>query len=547
MRHIYLLLFCVLTYVSVCAQDKVSYGKDFTQGNAFLLKKKYAQALPLFVRAYNADSVSANISYKVGRCYLGIPGNKDKAVRYFEKAVKDISVKYDAANSMQTSAPRNAYYYLGIAYHSAGRFGEAINSFKAFRQFVVSKDSLAEIDHRIEQCNNARIFIMMPNSAKIINLGDSINSSYSDYNPLVPADEASVIFTSNRPTGVNGKDGENHSFIYISYRKTDTTWTMAKLFDKSLNNMVDNVSSFITADGQQIFINGNNGKTSSMLSSFPGDTHWTIPEDPGGDINNPPNSTNVCVSPDGNTLYFVSDRPGGFGGKDIWRCVKLPNGKWSLAVNLGSTINTPYNEETPFMHVDGKTFFFSSEGHMGIGGYDVFFTQLLDDGRWVEPFNLGYPINSPDNETKFSLNIDGKHAYLSSDRPGSMGGDDIYEVIMPSSGEKPLTVIKGQIILEGNKPMFDGVHIIATDNVTGEIVGDFKPIKTTGVFTIIVPPGKNYTLSYQNNDKEFYNETIEVPADAGYKEIRKELTLSPFTWKVIAIDNSNNGGGKEQK
>ncbi|HWY98608.1 MAG TPA: hypothetical protein VNY36_05960, partial [Bacteroidia bacterium] len=460
--------------------------------------------------------------------------------------VKNISVKYDAVSPTQLSAPRNAYYYLAIAYHSAGRFGEAINNFKAFRQYVAAKDSLAEVDHRIEQCNNARIFIMMPNTAKVINLGDSINSDYSDYNALIPADEASVIFTSDRPS-VSSKTGENHSFIYVSYRKTDTSWTMAKLFDKSLNSMVDNISTFITADGQQIFINGNNGKTNSILSSFPGETNWTVPSDPGGDINNPPDATNACVSPDGNTLYFVSDRPGGFGGKDIWRCVKLPNGKWSLAVNLGSTINTPYNEETPFMHVDGKTFFFSSEGHMGIGGYDVFFTQLLDDGKWVEPFNLGYPINSPDNDTKFSLNIDGKHAYLNSDRPGGKGGDDIYEIIMPSSREKPLTVIKGQLLLEGNKPIPDGVHIIATDNITGEIVGDFKPVKTTGIYTIIVPPGKSYTLSYQNVDKEFYNEVIEVPADAGYKEIRKELTLSPFTWKVIAIDTSNNGGGKEQK
>ncbi|HXB13773.1 MAG TPA: hypothetical protein VNZ45_17420, partial [Bacteroidia bacterium] len=425
-----------------------------------------------------------------------------------------------------TSAPRNTYYYLGIAYNSANKFGEAINSFKTFRSFVVSKDSLAEVDHHIEQCDNARMFIMAPNGARLFNLGDSVNSAYNDWNPLVAADEASVIFTSDRPMSNNT---EGHSYIYISTRKSDTTWSTAHLLDKTLNGMIDNSSSFITPDGQQIFVNGNNGKTNLVLTSFPGESNWDVPQDPGGDINNPATATNVCVSPDGNTLYFVSNRPGGFGGKDIWRCAKLPNGKWSLAVNLGSTINTPYNEETPFMHVDGKTFFFSSEGHTGLGGYDVFFTQLLDDGKWVEPFNLGYPINSPDNETHFSLNTDGKHAYYSSDRPSGNGGVDVYEIFMPTSGEKPLTVIKGQIQISEGGNMPDGVHIVATDNASGENVGDFKPVKSTGDYTIIVPPGKSYTLSYQNDGKEFYTEVIEVPSDAGYKEIRKALTLSPLT------------------
>ncbi|MGP8215050.1 MAG: hypothetical protein ACLQQ4_05760 [Bacteroidia bacterium] len=544
MRHKYLLLFCVLLCAAVCAQNKGSYGNDFSLGNKLLQENKFASALACFMRAYNVDSSSANINYKIGRCYLGIPGKKDMAVKYLEKAAKDITAQYDAANPQQTSAPQNAYFYLGMAYHYAGKFGEAINSFKAFRKYVLDKDSLAEIDHRIEQGSNARMFLMAPGKAKVINMGDSINSPYSAYNALVPADEASIIFTSDRPTG---KEGEVHSYIYTSIRKNDSSWSMPQMFDKTLNGMVDNVSSFISADGQQLFIDGNNGKTSSVLTSFPEDTHWSAPEDPGGDINNPPTATNVCLSPDGTTLYFVSERPGGFGGKDIWRCVKLPNGKWSLAVNLGGTINTRYNEETPFMHIDGKTFFFSSEGHTGIGGYDIFFTQLLDNGNWVEPFNLGYPINTPHNETHFSLSADGKHAYLTSDRPGGKGAQDIYLVIMPGSSEKPLTVIKGAILLDGGKPLPDDVHILVTDNVTGEIVGDFKPVKSTGAFTIIVPPGKSYTLSYENGSKEFYNEIIEVPADAGYKEIRKALTLSPFTWKVTAIDTLSNGSQEEQK
>jgi hypothetical protein len=548
MKYVYLLLFCPFVYASAYAQDKGTYSKDFAMGNDMLTKKNYSQALRYFSSAYKADSSSANINYKIGRCYTAMDGGKAMAVRYLEKAVTNISATYNPLNSAQVSAPYNAYYYLGVAYHAAYKFGEAINSFKSFRDHVISKDSLGEIDHRIEQCNNARMFILVPNNAKIVNLGDSINSSYSDYNALIASDESSMIFTSDKPA-INGpsENGNDHSYIYISYPKNDTGWAFAHMLDKTINGKTENSSSFITLDGQELFITQGDGKSSTIMTSFINSDHWDTPEDPGGDINNPASSTNVCVSPDGSTLYFVSDRPGGFGGKDIWRCVKLPNGKWSLAVNLGSTINTPYNEETPFMHADGKTFFFSSEGHTGIGGYDIFFTQLLDNGKWVEPFNLGYPINTPDNETHFSLSGDSKHGYLNSDRPNSKGGLDIYKVTMPNSGEKPLTVIKGQIMLDNGTALPDEVHIIATDNVTGQSIGDFKPVKSTGSYTIIVPSGKNYTLSYQNGSKEFYNEIIEVPGDAGYKEIRKALTLSPFTWKVTAVDSTNNGEHKDQK
>ena len=384
MRKICLLLCFSLVYVSVNAQDKGAYAKEFAQGNDLFLKGKYLQALPSFLNAYKADSSSANVNYKIGCCFIEMDGKKPMAIKFLEKAVTNTTGKYNALSATQIAAPYTAYYDLGIAYHAAYRFGEAINSFKAFRDHVVSKDSLVMVDHRIEQCNNARMFVLAPSSAKIINLGDSINTGFSEYNAIISADQYSLIFTSNKPLN----NAEPHSFIYISSPKTDSSWSFARMLDKAINNKPENAGTFLSADGQELFITQGDGKSSSIMTSFVNSDHWDVPEDPGGDINKPAASTNACVSPDGNTLYFVSDRPGGYGGKDIWRCVKLPNGKWSLAVNLGNIINTPYNEETPFMHADGKTFFFSSEGHTGIGGYDIFFTQLLDNGKWVDPLTL---------------------------------------------------------------------------------------------------------------------------------------------------------------
>ena len=149
--------------------------------------------------------------------------------------------------------------------------------------------------------------------------------------------------------------------------------------------------------------------------------------------------TSACFSPDGNTLYFVSDRPGGKGGKDIWMSKKDAKDKFSEARNLGSTINTPYNEETVFIHPDGRTLYFSSKGHNSMGGYDVFVSHLNEAGIWSEPENLGTPINSPDDDMCFVISASGRFGYLSSARPDGLGGFDIYKLTFLGP-EKPLMV-----------------------------------------------------------------------------------------------------------
>ena len=543
MRYIYCFILIVGGYTLSFGQNKEAYKKNFAMGNGFLQKNNYTQALHYFSLAYKADSSSANINYKIGICYIGIPGERVMAATYLLKATKNVAKQYDPNSDQQVSAPPQAYFYLGIADHEGFGLAEAVNNFKTFKTYITpgNKDSIALVDHHILQCNNAKLYIMAPSNAMVTDFGDSINSSYDDYSPLVSPDESYMMFTSRRPGGVSKAalpNGDYHAYIYISYKRNDTSWTSPRLFDPNFNAMSDNVCSSISADAQTMLLWCSDNRGNFVYQTQYQDNNWGVMEDPGGDINMPSTATNACISPDGSILYFVSEREGGMGGKDIWRCVKLPNGKWSLAVNLGKSINTPFNEETPYMHSDAKTFFFSSEGHNSMGGYDIFFARSLDSGKWTEPFNMGYPINSPSNEMHFALSPDGKHGYYNSDRPDGHGGQDIYMVNMPHAAENPLTVIKGQILSADGSPIPDDIRIIATDNNTGQQAGEFKPVKMTGMYTIIVPPGKSYTLSYQNRGKEFYTETIEVPSDAGYKEIHKALTLSPRTWKVTAIDTT---------
>src|SRR6185369_11165079 len=141
--------------------------------------------------------------------------------------------------------------------------------------------------------------------------------------------------------------------------------------------------------------------------------------------------SHACLTNDGNTIYFVSDRPGGFGGRDIYRCVKLPNGAWSKALNVGPVINTEYDEDGGFMHPDGKTFFFASKGHKTMGGFDIMFSILDEDNKFTEPFNLWHPINTPDDDVFYTTSHDGKRAYFSSAKEGGYGEKDIYMISIP--------------------------------------------------------------------------------------------------------------------
>jgi hypothetical protein len=548
MRKIYILSVCLLGFNFCQAQDGASYQDQFSTGNQLLAKQDYLDALNSFQNAYSIDS-NACVSYKIGYCIFNLGDNLDEAIKYFEKAVKNVSPQSDLNSNSEKAAPPLAYYYLGILYQKTFHFTEAINAFKAMKPYMAANESQysADINHLISECSSAKMYVMAPSNAQIIDLGDSINSIYSDYNPLVSQDESSIIFTSRRPMwkDAGSKQAEYDPNIYISYSKGgDSLWSSATLYDKNLNYLTGNTCVSLTFDAQEMILYCSNDKESGLYISRMGDVHWEIPEKLGSDINTTGTQSTACLSPDRNTFYFVSERMGGMGGKDIWRCVKLPNGNWSRALNLGKSINTPYDEETPFMHADGYTFFFSSQGHNSMGGYDIFFSQALDSGKFSEPFNLGYPINTPSDELHFTLNIDGKKGYFNSNRAGTKGKQDIYKVIMPHATERPLTVIRGQVIPQHGEALSDDddVHILATDSASNQQVGDFKAIKANGRFTIIVPPGRTYTLSYQDNGTEFYNEVIHVPFDAGYKEIHKALTLSPHP-----LSGSGDAPGKNSK
>lgn len=517
------------------AQTKKGYKENFTEGDYLLLESDnkqeglYHQALNAFLEAYKFDSTNSNINYKIGYCYLQTESSKALSLKYLERGVQHTTKMYNDDDKNEMIAPINAYYYYGKALHLNYRFDEAIANYQKFKSYLSpnkNADLIKEVNRAIEISQNAKSLYATPVNFVITNMGDSINSPYPDYSAVISADENTLIFTSRRQGSTGGDltdDGMYYEDIYISHKKKDGTWTSAVSISPNINTSEHEASVGLIADGQTLLIYKDAGNGDIYSSKLDGE-NWTFPEPLGPEINNPNTwETSACLTSDGNTIYFVSNRSGGMGGRDIWTCVKLPNGKWSKATNLGPPINTEYDEESPFIHPLDNTLFFSSKGHNTMGGFDIFFSEKTEKG-WGEPQNMGYPVNTTDDDLYYVTSPDGKRGYYTSClQAGGYGEKDIYTVSTPEHKEQALVLIKGLIIPYPGDPMPSDIEIIATNNESG-LMGRYLPLMRDGSFVIIIPPNAKYTLSYQQNGEEFKTEDI-GPFEPVYQEIHREIHL----------------------
>ncbi|MBS1637921.1 MAG: PD40 domain-containing protein [Bacteroidetes bacterium] len=509
-----------------------SYSDYFREGSFLLLEENFDMALKNFTEAYNKDSSSANINFNMGYCYLNSSTEKGKAERYLAKAITNVSKAYTQDNPAEKSAPPLAFFYYARALHINYKFDEALKQYTYFEDtYAKDKATRKEVEYYKMQCQYAKTLVSAPINVEVKNLGDSINSEYPEYSPALSADERTIIYTTCRPTTTGGEKEPNGLYnedIVIAYKDDNGNWTKPVSISPYINSSGMEASINLTPDGQTLIVYkdaGEGGGGNIYYSTWDG-KDWSSLQAFGSDINSKYHESHACLSADGNTLYFVSERPGGFGGRDIYRCVKLPNGKWSLAQNMGGVINTEYDEDGVFIHPDGVTMIFASRGHQSMGGFDIFFSTMDEDKKFSEPMNMGYPINTPDDDIFFVTSPDGKRGYFSSAKDGGYGEKDIYQMFIPDAKEKPLALFKGHIIPADGENLPEDLMIVVTDKETGEIVGTYKP-KQNGTYSTILPPNKNYNFSYQSNGQEFYNEDLYVSNDISYQEIKKEINLEP--------------------
>lgn len=531
-KHVLLILSLVFCYTLTKAQlPSGSYSDYFREGNFLLLEENYDMALKNFLEAYKLDSSSANINFNVGFCYINSTTKKSQAERYLAKAIKDVSKNYRTDDPSEKSAPPLAHFYYGKALHLNYKFDEALEQYSIFeKNYVKDKQTKEDIENFKQQAIYAKELVAAPINVKIENMGDSINSEYPDYSPVLSADERMMIYTTRRNTTTGGErtpDGMFYEDIVVSYKDENDKWSSPKPISPNINTSGHEASINLTPDGQTLIAFKGVSETDGNVyySTWDG-KEWSSLQTFGSDINSKYWESHACLSADGNTLYFVSNRPGGYGGRDIYRCVKLPNGKWSLAQNVGPAINTKYDEDGPFIHPDGITLIFASNGHRTMGGFDIFFSTIVEDKKFTEPMNMGYPINTPDDDVFFVTSPDGKRGYFSSSKEGGFGEKDIYTMYIPEAKEKPLALFKGSILAAEGEKLPEELEIVVTNKETGEVIGRYKP-KENGTFATILPPNRNYNFSYQSKGEEFYNEDLYVSEDISYQEIRKEINLEP--------------------
>jgi tetratricopeptide (TPR) repeat protein len=449
----------------------------------------YLSARRMYEEVYRHDSISPELNYKLGVCNFEIKKYRTSSKKYFSRT--------------SAAAFPETHYYLGLLYHLQHDFDTATFHFHEYLKTrnENSEHTAKEIEDLVEKCHTAELFQSNPDKdVQIENLGPVVNTQYAEYGPLIPAEENFIIFTSRRKNQYyENKDplGDYFEDIYVSYKK-DSMWTAPIMLDTSINKPYHDAATGLSADGEKLlsYHTSPDHVHGHIYESKLRNGTWTAPVVLGPNVNSTDYiETSACYSPDGEMIFFSSNRPGGYGGKDLYSVKKLPNGKWAKPLNLGPTINTEYNEDAPFVHPSDNILFFSSEGHKNMGGYDVFKSTYDEREKFTTPVNLNYPINTVDDDIFFVLNIDASRGYFSSQREGGFGSYDIYSVFFEENNI-PLSVYNVHVKDESGE-IIKNVEIRLTDKVKKEIYGEYRSNRETGKVLIISKPEKFYRFTIE--------------------------------------------------
>ncbi len=460
--------------------------------------------------------------FNLGLCYLNTSDGADSAVVYLNRGLDTLT-----EDQKKGYLGREFGMSIGKAYQVLLKPLKAIEIYENLLVDITDEDSLLmkEVEYEIQICHNANFFIQHPIDIKVENMGPEVNSIYDDHSPLICVSENELFFTSRRNWTKLSllPDGQYAEKIY-SVPLSARNWESARLLKVFFKQNEHESAASLSPDGDDmiLFRNDVHGK-SLYVSHFDG-KKWSEPEKLPYPINSFAQETHGSLSADKSTLFFTSDREGGLGGLDIYMAKKNPNGVWGKPKNLGPNINTEYDEETPMIHYDGKTLYFSSEGHNSMGRLDVFYAQMNPDSTWSRPVNLGYPVNTPGDDFFFVPTVNKSRAYYASSKfEDNYGGSDIYQVIFDSDDNTELAVVEGQVDNVFGDHRKD-VRVLVTRRKDKCLVGDYRPNPTNGKYMLFLEVGYEYeieqTTSAENIKQLGY---VSVTPEMNYKNIKHSI------------------------
>jgi len=473
-------------------------------------EKFLRDAIAIDNKFYEAYMVLGEMMFKLGR----YPESAD----FYRKAVQIDSLFY-----------RPVFFPLASAEIMSGRYTDALVHFNAYIiQPAISEKNKAVALKKIADCKFAIEAMKNPVPFEPENLGDSINTTDDEYWPSITVDGQTLMFTRQVSTGRS--DPKTQEDFYISHLENGK-WGKAQDAGYPLNTTQNEGAQSLSSDGRYMYFTAclrpdGQGRCDIYYSSFDG-KNWSLPVNIGPPVNTALWESQPSISANGRMLFFVSNRAGGLGGMDIWYSILSDDGKWNNPVNLGKTINTPGDEMSPFIHFDGKTLYFSSNGRVGMGGHDIYFTKMQDDTTWSEPINLGYPINTYNDEMGFITDATGEKAYYSTKRDNK-NGKDIYSFsLYPSARPDAVSYFKGRVYEKGTGKLLKASYELV-NLTTGQIV----VANTTdiyGTFLVCLPPDHNYALNVNKEGYLFYSDNFMLAGiHSATEPFVKRIELSPI-------------------
>ena len=420
----------VLVLMPAVAQKSTQNLKQlFLDAEYFFLNEDFEEALYSYnTISKRGNANNANINYRIGQCYLNIPGEKEKAIDYLLKATSNVSSKYTEGAFKETKAPFDAWFYLGNAYRINNQLDKAIDCYNQFKQLIGPKNVVGNkvADKEMNSCDVARSMMKSPVFIKTKNLGRPVNTTNRDFFPVVSGDESVLVYNSAL---------KFYQAVFFS-KKVNGKWSSPLNVTAALQSDGDQYVSSLAFDGTELYLRKEDNYEANLMVSKYEKGKWTRSKPLNRNINTKFFEGNCSVSKDGLTLYFSSNRSGSTGAMDIYKSERKPSGDWGLAINLGKVINTEFNEDAPFISEDGKRLYFSSQGHNTMGGYDIFYSDLGTDGQWQDPVNLGYPVNTTDDNQFFCPIKNGNVAYFGMYAKDGYGKEDIVRMQLAPGNEE---------------------------------------------------------------------------------------------------------------
>lgn len=504
--------------VSLAGQSRSDLREMFASAEGDLLYEDYPEALPKYLSLLQIFPENYNLYYRVGQCYLNTPGEKDKAIPWLETAAQNVNPEHHPGKLRETGAPYDALYLLANAYRIGNNFDKALETYDLFlRDADTEKYDTALVRFQMETCNNARRMMRKPVYVVDKNLGSPVNERFSEYNPVISADEKTLLFT---------RELQFYDAIFWS-RKIDGRWTEPVNLTPQLGVDQDYYTSSLTPDGKTLLMyrvdtwDGN-----IYVSHLQGET-WSKVEKLNGNVNTKFWESHATMSSDGKKLYFTSNRRESIGGLDIFVSARDSTGNWGPAKNMGPGINTVYDEQTPFLANNDSSLFFSSRGHFNIGGYDIFRSDLGKNGVWSTPVNLGYPLNTTDDNLFFNPVGKGDRGYYGKFADDGSGMMDLYSCDIYTELNPRNFIITGKARVNNLLDEFlQPVKITAVNtNDSGRQISTLtNPL--TGLYSFGLPQGA-YDISFDSDDALSVSRTIDLlPGRSGDTVKFQPVTLS---------------------